>query len=384
MKRSSLLLMHAVCLLAFSAATAQDAEVSAEDAKQLESLDQATAGTQTPTDDVMRPTEHGIRLTPALAGAFSRAWIHESLEKDIGATLDENQKNRLADVATRRMLEMGHKYGKQVGPFFELAVETMGTNAAGQEYKPETIKEFGRQAKETAPIWRDFFGHMVEDCRPFLDADQLSQLEKKQARIMKAIDRFEERMDRWSRGERKDNEEAFDNDLDQTEDEAEAEDAARRTPEVRSAERRATWAINRLEPSNWREFLSNVRNFFKLTDEQYAQGQKILQDYLARVKEITTPDWREKARKNRILFNMQDALRKESPAPWLYRLEREYQEMVKPVRDMEKAYHLDIMGLVTQEQWNTALGDLHEMAAKHGMTPDEANLPFPVVTRPAP
>jgi hypothetical protein len=359
-------------------AVAQTPEVSPDEAKQLESLNQQAPVSQAPGEDVMRPTQHGIRLTPRLARGIAGAWVSEMVEKDLGASLVEDQKNKLTETMARRMMEMGNKYGTKTGPFFESAFEFMGPGR--NDMTPEKAKEFGKQAKETVPVWREFFGTMTEDFRPYLNAEQLAELEKKQKQIGKAIDRFDERMGRWSNGEMKDKEEPFE-DLDKP-DEEEAKNAsgdakAKKDPEVKTAERRAAWAMRSVDPSTWREFLVQVRNTFKLTDEQYARGQELLKGYVARAKVITTPEWREKVRKNRLLKNMGDVLRTASPAPWVYHLDREYDEMVKPLEEMQKAFRLEVLGLVTREQRDAVIAELREFAAKHGMTADEADIRFP-------
>jgi hypothetical protein len=377
MRTSILTILVAMSLLAVPvAASAQ--EISPEEQQQLETLNQSTPEVEAPADDVMRPTKHGIRLTPALARAVSRAWIGEMVENDMGGMLSEDQKAKLSETMARRMMEMGHKYGKQVGPFLELTIEQIGPG--GFEVKPDKVKEFGRQAKETVPVWREFFGHMAEDFGPYLDERQKASLKEKQELIEKGIDRFEKRMDRWSNGDRKEKEEPFD-DLDNLEEEKAKEGSedgkSKKAPEMKSAERRAAWAMRRIDPMSWREFLSNVRNTFKLTDEQYAQGQAVLEKYTAKAREIMTPEWREKVRRNQIMQNMQDAWRKESPAPWLYHLTREYNELVKPLTEMEKAFRIEVLNLVTRDQREAVIRDLREFAAKHGMTDAEMDIRFP-------
>jgi len=74
---------------------------------------------------------------------------------------------------------------------------------------------------------------------------------------------------------------------------------------------------------------------------------------------------------------MSASLQKESPAPWLFHLDREYNEMAKPVLDMQKAFRRDVLGLVTREQREAVIAELREFADKHGMTAEEADVRFP-------
>lgn len=360
-------------------ALAQTEEVTPEEANQLEALSQQAPASQAPGEDVMRPTKHGIRLTPGLARAFAGLWISEALEKDIGATLSDEQKEALTETAARKMMGMGHAYGSKVAPFLEFAFENVGPGQ--KKMTPEKAKELAEKAKETMPIWRELFGSMTDDCRPYLDDDQLEDLEKKQREIERALDRFDQRMDRWSRGEVKEGEAPFENlEGDPEEESTDGQTDTtkpKKTPEVKSAERRAVWTTRDLEPANWAQFLNQVRQTFKLTDDQYAKGRELLKDYTAKVKAIATPEWREKARRNRAIHHMSESLQKESPAPWLFHLDREYNEMVKPVLDMQKAFRRDVLGLVTPEQREAVIAELHEFAGKHGMTAEEADVRFP-------
>ncbi len=356
-------------------AFAQTEEISPEEATQLESLNQQDRSAQAPGEDVMRPTKHGIRMTPGLARAAAGAWISEALEKDIGAFLSPEQKKELTEKVARRIMETGHAYGDRIRPVFEAAVENMG--GLGKDISPEKAKDFATKAKETLPVWREFFGHMTEDCRPYLNDEQLKQIEEKQKLIEKGINKFEQRMDRWSKGEVKGGEEPFDG-LDKHELEADEEQSkegkSKKTSEARMAERRATWAMRDLEPNNWLEFLGQVRSTFKLTDEQYARGQAILKDYANKARAVATPQWREKVRRNRMLHSMDNILQKESPAPWLYHLDREYDEMARPVLELRKAFQQEVMGLVTREQREMVINELREFAMKHGMTAEEADI----------
>jgi hypothetical protein len=357
----------------------QTEDITPDEVTQLDTLNQQTPLSQAPGEEVMRPTQHGIRLTPRLARAFAGVWIHEALEKDIGAALSDEQKQKLSETVSQKMMRMGHAYGPKVAPFLEFAFENMGPGQ--RNIKPEKAKEFAEKAKETLPIWRELFGSMTEDCRPYLDEDQLREIERKQRQIEKALDRFDDRMDRWSRGEVKEGEEPFDEldgDLEDDPTEGQADgNKPKKPPEVRSAERRALWLTRDLDPGNWAQFLDQVRQTFKLTDEQYARGRELLKDHTARARVIATPEWRQRARRNRALYSMSSTLYKESPAPWLFHLDQEYDEMVKPVLDIQKAFRLEIMGLVTREQREAVLAELREFAEKHGMTADEADVRFP-------
>ena len=134
MRTSMLTILVAMGLLAVPV-VAWAQEISSEEAQQLESLNQSTPDVETPGDDVMRPTKHGIRLTPALARAVSRAWIGEAFENFTGTMLSEDQKAKLSETMARRMMEMGHKYGKQVGPFLELTIEQIGLQQKGPMFE---------------------------------------------------------------------------------------------------------------------------------------------------------------------------------------------------------------------------------------------------------
>ncbi|HPD31243.1 MAG TPA: hypothetical protein PLL20_14725 [Phycisphaerae bacterium] len=378
MTRLTLILTSAFAVLV-GPALGQDDEITPDEATQLETLNQQPSVSQAPGEDVMRPTKHGVRLTPGLARAFAGVWIRETLERDIGATLSDEQKRTLSETIARKMMRMGHTHGGKVAPLLEFAVENMGPGQ--RNIKPDKAREFAEKAKETIPVWRELFSSMTDDCRPYLNEEQLKEIEKKQREIERALDKFDERMDRWARGEVKEGEGLFDDLENALEDESvdgrESRGKPRKSPEVRSAEQRAVWSTRDLDPANWIEFLNQVRQTFKLTDEQYARGRELLKDYTARAKALATPEWREKVRRNRALHGLGVTMYKESPAPWLFHLDQEYNEMAKPVLELRKAFQLEVMGLVTWEQREAVLAELREFGEKHGMTMDEADIRFP-------
>jgi len=377
-------MLVAVILAWTTAARAQDQQPSQEEQNQLNTVNASAPPAQPPGDDVMQPTKHGIRLTPNLARAIGRSWVSEALEKDKGMVLNDDQKSKIGEAFARRMMQVGHDYGKEVGPFLEFTLESVAMGRGGiHPANPEQAKEFARRAKPTMPAWHDFFGHLTDDCRPYMDADQLGQVKEMQDLVLKALDRFDKRMDRWAEGQLKDKETPFD-DLDDlaAEDSDPASPAKpKRSPEVKQAERTATFGLRRLGGDDWRDFLNSVRTTFHLTDEQYARGTALLGDYIAKAKGIMTPQWLDKAKNNRIQYNLRFTAANQPLGPWRYHLDREYEEMTKPVKDLGRAFRQDVLGLVTREQREAVLAELHEFALKHGMTAEEADIRFPT-TRP--
>ena len=177
-------------------------------------------------------------------------------------------------------------------------------------------------------------------------------------------------MDRWVEGKMEKGEQPFDN-LEQEDNPEEDQREPPKSKEMRKAEGTAAWEVRRLGPDEWKQFLNRARNFLNLDEEQYAKGQKLLKEYRDRAESLMTDEWKEQIRKNRIKHHFRRELKDQSIAPWIYHLDREYNELAKPVKELGSTFRREVMALATDQQRQDALAELQEFADKHGMTPDE-------------
>lgn len=326
-----------------------------------------------PGEEVMRPTERGIRFTRKMAEAAGRVVVRNQLEKD-GAPLDEDQKERLAQAITERVWDMNLQHAQDAGPALEYFYETILNQEVlnKKNLTPEQAREFSEKVGPGAGLIREFWEGMLEDARPILNDEQYADLEKESREALKMARKFEEKMDRWSRGEIKENEGILDG-IDEVDIEAEE---TGKSKEYVQAERRVRWRVNSMGPDDWRRFFNQAVRLFDFDEAQKQVGEKVLADYSAKAKEIMTREWRAKVMANRVQEQLQYQCPKEPLEPWTFHLEMEYKELVQPVQELGRAFRREIVALASAEQRERLLEDLREVGARHGMSPQEVSFDF--------
>ncbi len=318
-------------------------------------------------DEVMRPTGHGLRLTPQIARGFCRAMLTNG---DLGRELNltEEQEAQMSEALARRLMQMGHANGQHLQPFLETFVESMVIHQA--KFTPDSAREFGKRAKPVLPAIRQFVKGLAEDARPILTPDQYAGFEETARQGLQGVDRFEGKMKRWASGGANDGE-----DLDHYEPEdgpapeASGTDHEKpKTPKAQHARNMAEWDLRRVGPGGWLRFLAGVKYFFKLDDAQSAEADQILAEYQQRAEAVMTDEWKQRIRRNRTKFHLRRSLGEIAKAPWLYHLDREYEELFAPVGKIERAFRAAVLALVTDEQREAAFAGVRDRAAKHGLT----------------
>lgn len=356
-------------LLLCPAAWAQDTPPPPEQEPAPEEVEAAMPDLGRPTplpgEDVLRPTKHGIRMTPGLARGFAMQFVKEELGS-LG--LDPGQRDDMTDRVSRRMMELSYDRGKDGAAAIEFLYERMIDNDGALD--PKGAKEAAERLRPGADMFRDFFDGLQQDGEDILDEDQMQQLREKTTDALKAIDKFDGALQRWEKGDIKEGE-TLQGALKKAEGSSREQDEAKMTEPRRNAERQARWRINEHGPDNWQRFLGSCRVKFEFTGEQFAAGQKILQEYRVKAKEIMTDEWTEKLRKLLVLSLAEYALRdgeKERPlGPWKFHLDRQIDQMQKPLKDMGREFRAKILALATDEQRAKVLQDLQDFGTEHGV-----------------
>ena len=125
--------------------------------------------------EVMRPTELGLRMTPRVARGLARNWVCElagmkmfgSGEDEKKIDLTDEQRSRMADAAARRLMQMAHENGKAGQQFLEGLFESM-LLSGDDKIRREHATEFAKRAQPMVPLAREFMKGFSEDCRPML------------------------------------------------------------------------------------------------------------------------------------------------------------------------------------------------------------------------
>lgn len=323
--------------------------------------------------DVMRPTERGLRLNPVMARSMMRLWVRED-KVWRGLGLDERQQRRIADTIARRTMRLAHSNGPEVRDGFEFLFESLMTHEGDlDEMTPEDAKVFGERMLPLIQSGRQWLDGIVDDARPHLNDEQIGKLQQEMDWQRVKVERFEQRMQAWSRGESEAGENPFKL-LESDEGKPNVPEEPKQSDAVRQARQSARWEVRRHGNWEWDRILTGLATMFKFTPEQRARGEALVTERRAKAKEIMTPQWREQLMINRMLYNSQWQLGEVPRGPWRYQLEQEYRQAIRPMEELTDTLIRDLLALVTPEQRVAAIESIRETAEKHGMVFDESDV----------
>jgi hypothetical protein len=319
-----------------------------------------------PPEDVMRPTRRGFRFTPGILQLGTRAWLREGPFADVD--FDERQQAALSEKFSHRLMELSDREGEKVRELVETWLESVltGSNKLTAEMK----QRLGQQASDFVPAMRELVKDFARDARPLLTDGQWELFKEDLRQQFQNLERFEKKVQRWADGGAREDETLDDLDL---EGEVTPEGAVqpgkggRPTRALLNARRQADSDVQKLMPGSWREFLLSAKAFFLLDDKQMAQGERLLADYRRRAEPIVTPQWRGQVRENRVKYNLRGSLNREGLGPWIFHLDNAYNELIAPLKELEKEFRDQVIALATPAQRDAAVAKLRQRAAEHGL-----------------
>jgi len=318
-----------------------------------------------PGEDVMRPTQHGLQMTPDLGRAFALAWLNRNADR---VDMSPEQVKGLSQVMGDRFDKLSRENTQTLQQFFEQFIETaLTTGGSGGKLTPESAQKIADRALPIVPLWHRLLDGIAEDGRSVLDDRQQKQLQEIVQRRHGKVTQIEETFQRWSRGEYSDKDQNRIDRLMSEMDEDSDPSATPVNPMVRQAERRARTDISRLGPEEWKRFLAGAKSAFKFDAEQSAKADGIYTDFKARADEIMTPQWRLKVQQNRTKINMRWSLRNQPLGPWAFHLDREYEEMRQPIDRLGRQFYREVTAVASVEQKQALLSGVAEKAAQHGL-----------------
>lgn len=330
--------------------------------------DAASAGedgaSRPPSADAMRPTRNGFRLTPGMMRLGARQWLREGPFADVD--FDEAQQKELSQRFAQRVMDAANKYGEQGRDFIETFLEC--TFARDRYMTPEMKQRFGEVGSDLVPAMRDLIRDFARDARPLLSDSQWEVFKESLKREFRNVDRAEKNLRRWAEGGAADDEGLDALDFDGTADDSGLGpgDQPRSTRALRAARRRAESEVRELGVNSWRDFLANTRSFLKFDAAQSAKGEELLAEYRHRSGPIMTPQWRQRVLDNRVKYNLRGVL-KADLRPWLFHLEREYNELVAPLAELGNEFRGRVIALAMPDQRRSAINEVRERAAEHGL-----------------
>jgi hypothetical protein len=377
----------AVTLLAFALASAGAAAQDAEAEASIEPATPASIGTATraPGDEVMRPTARGFRLTPGLVRAITDRAIKNGMSRHFG--LDEEAAAQAAEIVTRNVMETAHKYGEPGSAFFEFAIETMIRNNGPRHFTPESAKRWAELNRPIIPAIREFAQRSADELEPLIPEDRREEFREESAKFQQGVDLWAQAMDRWAAGGYREGENAFQ----EIEDKVDERDVDTSRPrEVQQAERRASYQIDGTR--RWKQYARIAAQYYDFDSEQVATANAIVDEMMAKAEEVQTPEWKQKAIRNRVRHHLGLVSAPKifappqqgnvdptgfpaaytgdvSQMPWFYALNQEFKELMQPIADLEMELKERLMAVATPDQVAAAEGDIRTAFAELGYTP---------------
>lgn len=328
----------------------------------------ATPPTPPPGPEVMRPTEHGFKFSPRwfeLIGKHSAAQMEKQLK------LNPEQKARFQDLIVQGSSDLQRRRGRELATAFEHLLE--GNIEHSREMSPESARQLSDKLRPALPVVTEYMDNLERGAREFLDDSQFEEFNKSMGESRELVKRMEKRLDSWDRGEVGKGgmlHQLFEKEEPQDKkavDKQEAESKPARSDALIRAEQRYDRALREWGPESWRLVLMRCRQVFGYSPEQYRRGEEILEEYRKQADEIMTPEWRRLVRVNRMKTHAKKVVQNEPLEPWLYHLDRDFEEMVKPIKELGRACRAEIIGLATDEQRAAVLTQLRKFGAEHGM-----------------
>jgi len=317
------------------------------------SFGQAPPAAEESADDLMRPTDVGMRFTPGMARAIAKQMSRQGVfARELG--IPEDKADQAAESMARRMMEMAHKGSEQGQAFFEFAFESLMDNNG--RFTPDSGRRWAELSKPLIPAFREMMTGMAEDMRPMIPPAKQPAFAGKMLALGVAIDAYEKKMQRWSEGKVGENENPFDN-REPDPDKLAAESQSGEPSAVRESRRQAEQNIQWETTGGWRNLVDRAVEYYKLTDAQKQSAESILRELEERAKQMMTEDWRTKVTANRMQYHLGRRGGNLWNTPWMWRNEREYQNLLKPIKDLTAELRDRLEQLPTTEQRDAADGD---------------------------
>jgi hypothetical protein len=325
---------------------------------------QAPAPSDEAADDVMKPTSHGVRMTPGLARAITRAMARNGVLTGAFG-LEESQSDEAAEKIARRIMTAAHKDSEMGQQFFEYAMEALIENNG--RFTPETGKRWAELSKPLVPHFREMMTGIAQDVREMLPPAKQAGFAGKMLAMSMAIDAYEKRMDRWLEGKVDENENPFDDP--KREERRKAEASATSNPgesrEMREARQRTEREMDRAAGGGWRDYVNRAAEYYNFTEAQKQSAESILREVEERASQVKNEEWKVKAMANRMKRNM-PGLGAMWNSPWQWRLDREYEELTKPLRDLTRDLQDRLDEIPTSEQRQAAQDRMATKLAEKG------------------
>jgi hypothetical protein len=315
------------------------------------------ASTPLPGEEVMRPTELGLRFTPELARAIGRKLASEGPFKQYG--LDQDAREKVAEQVARRLMALAHASQSDGVAFLEWALPTLFESEG--EFTPELGKRWSQHVTPLLPKFRQTVLDVIEDVRPLVPPEKQLAYARDMIGVTLVFDAMTSKMNRWAAGGAEQKEDPFD--IQQEQADVERERAAH---DNRLRQRWEQMSVNYAEDrlsmltSKWPEYVDGAIKSYGFDEKQQQSARSVLEEMKNRAAQIMIKDWMDAARANR--KRLWWGLRVEGGLwhPLNWRLKFEWQERVAPIEQLERELSSRLDEIATREQRASAKEQLDE------------------------
>lgn len=323
---------------------------------------------QSATEDFMKPTQLGIRLTPEIVNAMSRRFVQEMTTQ---YDLRPDQAGAIQDVLAQRIMRFAHQNEKTSQQMIEFMMATMIENDG--RFPKEKAQEFAKIAKPLVPNLKELFSDIGAEVGKEMSLSQRLKFTGDMTKAAAGITIFESRMKRWEEGLVGENANPFwdpsekDPSRIQTD---EPQDDPNEHPEMRRArtevERWTIWELN--IDDEWPEYIKRAGEYYEFDEKQVAAAEGILKQSRERAAAIKTSEWTDRVKQNRIAKRLARRSRGEMrEGPVVFALDQEYEKLRKPLLELDAEFKRRIDDLPDSRQRAAAREAARSMLEARGM-----------------
>ncbi len=329
---------------------------------------------QSAEDRFNKPTELGIRFTPAMAEALAKGYIANVVVPRY--ELAQDKVDEATEAIARRLMVAAHSLDtpEQQANVERLFADTMNAVAdSANQSRPGMPRgigmAFGKGLKPLLPAVREVIRGAGEDLRPMLSLKQQLNLGKDLLTVGMSLDAFEKTLDRWEKGDVKPFEDPFKSPKSEIQ-----KDEQGRSPALNQAMQFAQGIMDKPPwKTEWERYVEQAKEYYQFDESQATAADSQLREALQQAERISQNErWRQVMYRNRIWEQMAGRVLYfygHHPMPHL--IFRSYRAAVDPISRLGDALKMKIDRIATSTQRREAERRMTQLLKDKGFLPED-------------
>lgn len=324
--------------------------------------DEQSLGTAA-TDNLLRPTELGVRMTPRMAQAISGQFTKEMKTQ---YDLNPAQAEKIKKIIAVRIMTLANTHGQVGRDAIEQMMAVMIENEG--RFNEKSGAEFARLVKPLIPVVKEATGEASREISRVMTIKQRLEFTRDVAAFSAGVVVFENRMKKWEQGELAPGSNPFfeygtgDDDMASSQPADPTESEMLRTARTQT-EYYLRWQANR--ELGWEQYIRQATDYFKFDNAQRRAARAILDDCRQRAKQVKTAEWTQRVKD--AYFMQYFAWQLPDPyngGPWSRKVQNDLDEAMQPLTDLENELKRRVDELPTTQQREAAQERAREQIAK--------------------